>query len=263
MDQSSYWYKQLGSGYVDTAFRMAHAADPNAKLFYNDYDGEGLGGKSDAIYALVQGMISRGVPINGAGLEMHLLLPGLTESAISANMARLAALGLEVHVSEMDVRLKVDANGNASAANLASQATLYQNVLAACLANSNCTEFLTWGVSDLHSWIPGTFPGYGAPLLFDQQYNPKPAYAAVAGSLRAAGARPSIAPNGVVIHAGTAASVRQGRFADIYGSGLAAAPALTPGVPLGSTLGNVQVAVNGTPAPLYYVSPGRWTFRFR
>jgi len=53
------------------AFQLAHAADPTRKLFYNDYGGEGAGAKSDAIYALVQGMISRGVPINGVGLETH------------------------------------------------------------------------------------------------------------------------------------------------------------------------------------------------
>ncbi len=167
------------------AFNWAHATDPNAKLFYNDYGGEGLGAKSDAIYALVQGMISRGVPINGVGLEMHLQLAGApSESDISANIARLGALGLEVHISEMDVRLAVNANGVASAADLASQATLYQNVLSACQANSNCTEFLTWGITDLYSWIPSSFPGYGAGLLLDQQYNPKPAYTSVADTLR-------------------------------------------------------------------------------
>jgi endo-1,4-beta-xylanase len=141
--------------------KLAHAADPNAKLFYNDYGGEGMGAKSNAIYALVQGMISRGVPINGVGLEMHLTPAVPSESDISANMARLGALGLEVHVSEMDVAAAGDANGNATAADLASQATLYQNVFAACQANSNCTAFLTWGVTDLHSWIPSFSPGSG------------------------------------------------------------------------------------------------------
>jgi endo-1,4-beta-xylanase len=263
LDESSYWYTQLGSSYLDTAFHLAHAADPNAKLFYNDYGGEGLGGKSDAIYALVQGMISRGVPINGVGLEMHLGLPGAPSAAdISSNMARLGALELEVHVTEMDVRLAVNASGVASAADLASQSTLYQNVLSACQANSNCTEFLTWGITDLHSWIPGFFPGYGSGLLLDQQYNPKPAYTAVSNALRSAGAtRPIISPDGIVIHAGTSAPVSPGSLADIYGTNLAAAPATTPGVPLATTLGNVQVTVNGTLAPLYYVSPSQVDFQ--
>ena len=263
LDQTSYWYQQLGSGYLDTAFRLAHAADPNAKLFYNDYGGEGAGAKSDAIYALVQGMIGRGVPINGVGLEMHLTLYGPpSEAAISANMARLGALGLEVHVSEMDVRLAVDSSGNASPADLASQATLYQNVFAACQANSNCTAFLTWGVTDLHSWLNSSV--YGAGLLLDQQYNHKPAYNSISANMQtatAAAARPAIFPGGIVIHAGASAPVSPGSLADIYGTNLAAAPATTPGLPLGATLGNVQVTVNGTPAPLYYVSPGQVDFQ--
>jgi endo-1,4-beta-xylanase len=264
LDQTSYWYTQLGGSYLDMAFQWAHAADPNAKLFYNDYGGEGAGAKSDAIYALVQGMIGRGVPINGVGLEMHLELAGApSESDISANMARLGALGLEVHVSEMDVRLAVDANGNASAADLASQAALYQNVLAACQANSNCTAFLTWGVTDLYSWIPGSYPGYGAGLLLDRQYTPKSAYTSVSGALRSTSAvtRPAINPDGIVIHGGTSANVSPGSLADIYGTNLASAPAVAPGTPLAAALGNVQVTVNGTAAPLYYVSSGQVDFQ--
>jgi uncharacterized protein (TIGR03437 family) len=208
-------------------------------------------------------MISRGVPINGVGLEMHLGLTGApSQSDVSANMARLGALGLEVHVSEMDVRLAVDANGNASAADLASQATLYQNVLAACQANTNCTAFMTWGVTDLHSWIPSSFPGFGAALMLNPQYGPKSAYNSISAALRSnSTARPVITPGGIVIHAGTSATVSPGTLADMYGTNLASAPALTPGLPLNTTLGNVQVTVNGTPAPLYYVSSGQVDFQ--
>jgi endo-1,4-beta-xylanase len=259
----SYWLTQLGDNYVDMAFQWAHAADPNAKLFYNDYGGEGLGGKSDGIYSYVQGMLSRGIPINGVGLQMHVTLDNApSESDISTNMARLGALGLEVHISEMDVRMAVDSNGNASAADLASQAVIYQNVVSACLANSNCTAFLTWGITDLYSWIPSTYPGFGAGLLLDQQYNPKPAYTSVSTALRsAATTQPVIYPNGIVIHAGASAPVSPGSLGDIYGTNLAVAPATTQGVPLATTLGNVQVTVNGTPAPLYYVSPGQVDFQ--
>jgi endo-1,4-beta-xylanase len=265
LDQTSFWYQQLGSGYLDMAFQLAHAADPNAKLFYNDYGGEGLSGKSNAIYTMVQGMISRGVPINGVGLEMHVNPSDVpSESDISANMARLGKLGLEVHVSEMDVALQVNNSGTATAADLAAQATTYQNVFAACQANSNCTAFLTWGVTDLHSWIPSFELGFGAALLLDQQYNPKPAYNAISAELQtasASGTRPVIFPGGVVIHASALAPVSPGTLADIYGTNLASAPATTPVLPLGDTLGNVQVTVNGTAAPLYYVSPGQIDFQ--
>ena len=261
--KASYWLTQLGTNYVDTAFQWAHAADPNAKLFYNDYGGEGLGGKSDGIYNYVKGMVSRGVPINGVGLQMH-VTPGNVPSQanISANMTRFAALGLEVHVSEMDVQLPVNANGNATAANLAAQATTYQNVFAACQAAPNCTGFLTWGFTDAYSWIPSTYPGFGAALPLDANYQPKPAYSVISGNLRSnSAARPTIAPNGIVIHGGAAAVVSPGSLVDIYGTNLAAAPATAPGFPLTTSLGNVQVTVNGTAAPLYYVSPGQVDFQ--
>jgi uncharacterized protein (TIGR03437 family) len=169
---------------------------------------------------------------------------------------------LEVHVSEMDVELPVDSNGNASAANLAAQATTYQNVFAACQAAPNCTEFLTWGFSDAYSWIPSTYPGYGAALPLDANYQPKPAYAALSGNLRSNGVpRPVIAPNGIVIHGGSTAVVSPGSLVDIYGTNLAAAAATATGFPLTPSLGGVQVTVNGTPAPLYYVSPGQVDFQ--
>jgi uncharacterized protein (TIGR03437 family) len=195
---------------------------------------------------------------------MHVSLDNApSQSDIATNMARLGALGLEVHISEMDVRLAVDANGNASAADLASQAVIYQYVMAACLANLNCTGFLTWGITDLHSWIPSDFPGYGAGLLLDQQYNPKPAYNSVSAALHSAATpQPVISPNGIVIHGGAIAAVSPGSLADIYGSNLApGAPATASGAPLPITLGDVQVTVNGVPAPLYYVSPGQVDFQ--
>jgi uncharacterized protein (TIGR03437 family) len=70
-----------------------------------------------------------------------------------------------------------------------------------------------------------------------------------------------IFPGGIVIHASASAPVSPGTLADIYGANLAAAPATTPGLPLGALLGSVQVTVNGTPAPLYYVSPGQLDFQ--
>ena len=67
---------------------------------------------------------------------------------------------------------------------LAAQAQVYQRIVSACQANSNCKALLTWGISDAYSWIPGAYPGYGAALLFDEQFQPKPAYEGVAQPLR-------------------------------------------------------------------------------
>ena len=237
--QPSYWLNQLGSGYVDLAFQWAHAADPNAKLFYNDTGGEGLDAKSEAVYSLVSGMVRRGVPVNGVGLQMHITASSPPPMAdISANIARYAALGLEVHITEMDVRVPVDSGGAATGASLSAQAVAYQNVLAACQANPNCTALLTWGVTDSYSWIPGSYPGFGAALLFDTKYNAKAAVNSIQSRLGGRGKPPVIFTNGIVIHGGRSTVVSPGSLVDIYGSDLAGA----------------QVNVNGREAPVYYQS---------
>lgn len=253
----SYWLTQLGNNYVNMAFQWAHAADPGAKLFYNDYGGEGLGGKSDGIYTFVQGLVSSGVPINGVGLQMHVdLTSAPSQSDISSNMARLAALGLDVHITEMDVRVPVDANGNATAADLASQAAIYQYVMAACQAAPNCTAFLTWGVSDLYSWIPSTYPGFGAALLLDANYQPKPSYASLASVLRTNNPTPVPSIGNVANGASFASgSLAPGEIATLFGTNLTSATGInfTSGLPLPTQFLNVGVSVNGSLVPLFAI----------
>jgi endo-1,4-beta-xylanase len=255
--QPSYWLNQLGSNYIDMAFQWAHTADPNVKLYYNDTGGEGLGAKSDAVYNLVKGMLSRGVPINGVGLQMHLDLNSAPSQAeMSSNMARLAALGLEVHITEMDVRLPVDSNGNASAAALASQAAIYQSVMSACQAAPNCTAFLTWGISDAYSWIPSTYPGFGAALLLDAKYQPKAAYNSVAGVLRSNNHTPVPSIASVTNAASFAAGfVAPGEIATLFGNNLTSATGinLTSSLPLPTEFLDVAVHVNGSPVPLFAI----------
>jgi len=64
--RDSVWLHGIGPEYIDLAFQWAHEADPDAPLFYNDYDAEGAGPKSDAVHALAKGLRGRGVPIGGA-----------------------------------------------------------------------------------------------------------------------------------------------------------------------------------------------------
>jgi endo-1,4-beta-xylanase len=172
------FYTAMGSGYIADALRTAHAADPNAKLYLNDYNIEGENTKSDAMYSLVQSLLAQGVPINGIGLESHFIL-GQVPSTMQANMARFAALGLDVAVTELDDRIQLPA----SSANLAQQATDYSTVVADCLAVTHCVGVSQWGVGDADSWIPGFFSGYGAATMFDQNYQPKPAYNAAVTAL--------------------------------------------------------------------------------
>lgn len=178
--RESVWLKALGPEYIEIAFRAAHAADPEARLFYNDYSGEGLGKKSDAIYELARDLKARGVPIHGIGLQMHLTEKPPTIGAMRTNMDRLIELGLEVAVTEMDVRLKTPA----TEAQLAWQAECYRDVLALCMEKKRSGTFVLWGFTDRYSWVPTAFKGTGAALIFDENFSPKPAYQALAGQLR-------------------------------------------------------------------------------
>jgi endo-1,4-beta-xylanase len=174
------WLRGIGPNYLDLAFQWAHEADPQAKLFYNDYNGEGLGSKSDAIYRLLKDLLQRGVPVQGVGLQMHISLDSPPRAAdIAANIQRLGELGLEVHITEMDVRARTPA----SAADLERQAAVYRSVLGACLDSPYCKAFVLWGFTDRYSWIPGFFQGYGSALIFDEAFAPKPAYQALKDGL--------------------------------------------------------------------------------
>ena len=172
------WKKVIGPDYIDLAFQWAHEADPEALLFYNDYGGEGTCPKSDAIYELVQGMVARGVPIHGVGLQMHLKLGGIPKGVLE-NMDRLADLSLEVRITELDIRL--DEQGLPD--KLEQQARDYRTVVETCLEAKRCTAVIMWGFTDRHSWIPSAFEGYGEALIFDEAYLPKPAYHALKEAL--------------------------------------------------------------------------------
>jgi endo-1,4-beta-xylanase len=168
-----------GTAYIERALRWAHDADPKALLFYNDYSAESLNAKSDAIYKMVQDFKSRGVPLDGVGLQMHLTAKPPAFSSMEANIKRLTDLGLQVQITELDVRLPVDASGAAATADLASEARIYHDVTALCLRSARCTALQTWGFTDKYSWIPGEYHGLGAALEFDLNYVAKPAYDAL------------------------------------------------------------------------------------
>jgi endo-1,4-beta-xylanase len=184
--KDSLWYNQPGIGfagkdtaYVEQAFRWAHEADPHALLFYNEGGGEGLNRKSDAIYAMVKDFRRNGVPIDGVGLQMHVSRLDPDMAAIAANIARLAALGVQVHITELDVSLPLDpTSGQARPEDLLRQADVYRGVVRACVQNPGCTAIQTWGFTDKYSWVGSHSHGMsGAALPFDRTYKPKPAYA--------------------------------------------------------------------------------------
>jgi endo-1,4-beta-xylanase len=175
MRAESFWYQRLGREYIEIAFRAAHAADPGAVLFYNDYNLEWRHAKSDSAYALVADFKARGVPIHGVGFQGHMLLDFPSRDALSAEMQRFAGLGMKLEITELDIRMQLPATPD----KLATQATRYREVVNVCLQSSACDTVVVWGVHDGDSWVPSAFPGQGAALLFDATMAPKPAYWAV------------------------------------------------------------------------------------
>ena len=171
----SFWHQKLGADYIKLAFEFARAADPNAKLYYNDYSAEGMNAKSDGVYNLLRELKKQGVPVDGIGWQMHETGGFRVGQQHRENAERLAALGLELSITEMDVRLKTPA----SAEDLRRQADAYRDVAEFCLAEPACKAVLIWGFTDKYSWIPGEFPDAGEALIFDKFYKPKLAYAAL------------------------------------------------------------------------------------
>jgi endo-1,4-beta-xylanase len=177
------WLKTIGPKYIEMAFRWAHEADPQAYLFYNDYGGEELGKKSDAIYALVKNLQQRGVPIHGVGLQMHKTIKRPPNPAqIAANIQRLGKLGLQVQITEMDVQIPGQSWPEIEA--LQAQAQVYREIAKVCLVASHCKGLTVWGLADHFSWLPHFFDRPDAPLLFDRQYRPKPAYDALLDEMK-------------------------------------------------------------------------------
>jgi endo-1,4-beta-xylanase len=106
------------------------------------------------------------------GIQGHLAIQYGFPNDLRQNIQRFADLGVDVRITELDVRMQLPAD----ATKLATQATYYRGVADACLAVSRCVALTVWGFTDRHSWVPGTFPGEGAALPYNENYAPKPAY---------------------------------------------------------------------------------------
>lgn len=177
------WLKTIGPEYIELAFRWAHEADPSSLLFYNDFSNEGKNKKSNAIFEMAKNFKKRGVPIDGVGFQMHsdIAYPK-NYRMIKENFKRYSDIGLQVQITEMDVAIQ---NSNRSyQLRLQEQADMYSQTLDVCLSSSNCTAFITWGVTDKYSWIIEHSGNEDAPLLFDEHYDPKLSYTSVLKKLQ-------------------------------------------------------------------------------
>jgi endo-1,4-beta-xylanase len=181
-DQPGIGFGGLGTQYIEQALDWARMSDPNAQLFYNDYNAEPINAKSDAIFAMAQDFKTRGVPLDGIGFQLHIDLSYDTPAFLASfahNLQRFATLGLDLHITELDIRLS-----DSSSASFNAQAKLYGEMAAICVQQPACKLFQTWGFTDKHSWISSFYPGQGWALLWDANYQKKPAYDSVLNALK-------------------------------------------------------------------------------
>ena len=184
----------LGEDYIAKAFKYAHEGDPDALLILNEYFGVGTDRvKQDKFLELVRKLKAQGVPIQAAGTQMHLDATarfrdaaGNIQIGIPPNylddfrdfLKEAREIGIQVHVTEMDVYLPPGPDLPQKLKEI------YKAVLSTCLQFSNCTRFTIWGITDKHSSIIRAAHPDGAPLLFDDNYQAKPAYYGVMEALR-------------------------------------------------------------------------------
>ncbi|KAI1268418.1 carbohydrate-binding module family 1 protein [Xylariaceae sp. FL1019] len=183
--RSNVFYEVLGTDYIPIAFQAAGDADPDAKLYYNDYNIESTGAKQAATVAIVTLIQDAGARIDGVGLQGHFIVGSTpSQSSIEAAMNSYITAGAsEVAITELDIRFS---SLPATTDGLAQQATDYATVTEACLAVSECVGITIWDFTDKYSWIPSTFSGQGAALPYDENYSKKPAWTAISSVLAAA-----------------------------------------------------------------------------
>ncbi|MBN2193364.1 MAG: endo-1,4-beta-xylanase [Polyangiaceae bacterium] len=199
-DQQSKWYAILGDAYIAEAFRTAHEADPDAKLFYNDYYNY-LPEKQRGIYDMLSRLLDEDVPVHGVGLQCHLSIePSADDSHpsyyqtvenLESAVELYSSLGLEVQVTELDVSLYVGGVIYDEASFYTSvtftedlqhrQADRYREFFEMFRAHRDVITGVTfWGIADDNTWLSEFSSGRtDFPLLFDTDYQPKPAYDAV------------------------------------------------------------------------------------
>ncbi|KAJ3557942.1 hypothetical protein NM688_g1203 [Phlebia brevispora] len=172
--RSDVFYNTLGQSYVSIALQAARTADPNAKLYINEYNIEYAGAKATAMMNLVKSLKSSGVPLDGIGLQCHFIV-GDVPTGLQSILQQFVALGVEVAITELDIRMTLPATN----ALLQQQEKDYQTVISACAAVEGCVGVTVWDFTDKYSWVPNTFSGQGEACPWDANLQKKPAYSGI------------------------------------------------------------------------------------
>ncbi|MES9541371.1 endo-1,4-beta-xylanase [Actinomadura sp. NPDC000600] len=184
--------QRTGNDWIEVAFRTARAADPSAKLCYNDYNIENwTWAKTQGVYSMVRDFKQRGVPIDCVGFQSHFNSGSPYNSNFRTTLQNFAALGVDVAITELDIQ--------------GASPTTYANVTNDCLAVSRCLGITVWGVRDTDSWR-----SQDTPLLFDGNGSKKAAYTSVLNALNGGTSEPP--PTG---GSGTIKGVGSGRCLDV------------------------------------------------
>ena len=181
--RNSVFFQTLGTDYIPISFKAAAEADPGAKLYYNDFNLENNGNKTNAALGIVKLVQQAGLRIDGVGFQAHMTVGQTpTRQQMTTVLNRFTALGMEVALTELDIRQRrLPANASAQQ----QQAVDYVSMVGACLDVAKCVGVVVWEFTDKYSWIPDSFPGTGAACLFDENFQPKPAYTSVSSLLAA------------------------------------------------------------------------------
>lgn len=160
---SDVFLEVIGTAYIGIALLAARAADPHAKLYINEFNIEGPGLKATAMQNLVKSLQSQHIPIDGIGFQCHFIV-GEVPPGFQQNLEAFVALGIEVAITELDVRMTLPETPEL----LAQQKADYTTVIEACMAVSGCVGITLWDWTDKFSWVPGAFPGQGGACPWDE-----------------------------------------------------------------------------------------------
>lgn len=191
------FFQNMGAGYIENAFISARAGDPNAELYYNDFHLSYNNGKLDFIVAMLTDFLTRDIPVDGLGFQMHITLTSPSREQMDAAFQKAVATGLKIRISELDIAINSrgpDYTGgpwapeeSLSIPTAREQKQRYKDVVESYLANVPAAQrggITVWGLVDGETWMRAvSHSEWEWPLLFNDDYTVKPAFYGVMEAL--------------------------------------------------------------------------------